>query len=91
MALGLLFPGWRICPVLREWEFHAMSLIYDFFQVPETKGLTLEEMDEVFGDREGLAVADQQRQNEIVDRIGLSAYSQVNSEALEDYREKSMV
>lgn len=34
-------------------------------------------MDEVFSDREGLAVADQQRQNEIADRIGLSAYSQV--------------
>lgn len=53
-------------------------------QVPKTKGLTLEERDEVFGDREGLAVADQQRQNEIANRISLSAYSQVkSSEALE--------
>lgn len=60
--------------------------------MPETKGLTLEEMDEVFGDREGLAVADQQRQNEIAERIGLSAYNQVkHSEALEDYQEKSVV
>lgn len=46
----------------------------DEFQVPETKGLTLEEMDAVFGDREGLGVADQQRQNEIASRIGLAAY-----------------
>ena len=52
----------------------------------------MEEMDEVFGDREGLAVADQQRQNEIAERIGLSAYNQVkHSEALEDYQEKSVV
>ena len=46
----------------------------DEFQVPETKGLTLEEMDAVFGDSEGLGVADQQRQNEIASRIGLTAY-----------------
>jgi hypothetical protein len=72
---------------------HALSsLISDFSQVPETKGLTLEEMDEVFSDREGLAVADQQRQNEIADRIGLSAYSQVKpSEVLEDDKENSAV
>ena len=31
-------------------------------------------MDAVFGDREGLGVADQQRQNEISNRIGLTAY-----------------
>lgn len=43
--------------------------------VPETKGLTLEEMDDVFGDSEGLGVADQQRQNAIADRIGLTSYS----------------
>ena len=42
--------------------------------MPETKGLSLEEMDEVFGDSEGLAVADQQRQAAIADRIGLTAY-----------------
>ncbi|KAI6042511.1 general substrate transporter [Pisolithus marmoratus] len=46
-----------------------------FFGVPETKGLTLEEMDAVFGDREGLGVADQERQMEIANRIGLTAYA----------------
>ncbi|KAN0093180.1 General substrate transporter [Tylopilus felleus] len=57
--------------------FSFLGGVFVLFCVPETKGLTLEEMDEVFSDREGLAVADQQRQNEIADRIGLSAYSQV--------------
>lgn len=71
------------------------SLISQHFQVPETKGLTLEEMDEVLGDREGLSVVDQQRQNEIADRIGLSAYSQVKPSEVpgkssqEDYQEGS--
>lgn len=47
-------------------------------------------MDEVFGDREGLAVADKQRQDEIASRIGLSAYSQVNpSEVLEKFNQET--
>ncbi|KAF8558153.1 general substrate transporter [Imleria badia] len=72
--------------------FSFLGGVFVLFFVPETKGLTLEEMDEVFGDREGLAVADQQRQNEIAERIGLSAYSQANhSQVLEDRQEKSAV
>lgn len=51
-------------------------------QVPETKGLTLEEMDEVFGDADGLAVADQERHAAIHKRIGLDAYA--NGEMIED-------
>ena len=43
------------------------------FFVPETKGLSLEEMDEVFGSV-GLAASDMQRQAEINKAIGLSAY-----------------
>jgi hypothetical protein len=42
-------------------------------QVPETKGLSLEEMDEAFG-AEGLAASDLQRHAEISQRIGLAAY-----------------
>ena len=45
--------------------------------VPETKGLTLEEMDEAFGSV-GLAAADQARQDEINRTIGLSAYDDVH-------------
>ncbi|KAH7915668.1 general substrate transporter [Hygrophoropsis aurantiaca] len=56
--------------------FSLMGGLFILFFVPETKGLSLEEMDEVFGDSEGLAAADQQRQLEIADRIGLSAYGQ---------------
>ena len=51
----------------------APSPLIISLQVPETKGLSLEEMDEVFGAR-GLAAADLQRQAEISHRIGLSAY-----------------
>lgn len=54
--------------------FSLMGGLFIMVFVPETKGLTLEEMDAVFGDREGLGVADQQRQNEIASRIGLAAY-----------------
>jgi sugar porter (SP) family MFS transporter len=56
--------------------FAFLGGFFIMFFVPETKGLTLEEMDDVFGDREGLAVADQQRQNAIADRIGLTAFGQ---------------
>lgn len=44
-----------------------------FSKVPETKGLSLEEMDEIFGSQ-GLAAADQERQEAINYRIGLSKY-----------------
>lgn len=35
------------------------------------QGLTLEEMDEVFGDQKGLAIADQERQDAIHRQLGL--------------------
>ena len=44
------------------------------FFVPETKGLTLEEMDEVFGSA-GMAAGEHQRFLEIEKRIGLDAYN----------------
>lgn len=45
--------------------------------MPETKGLSLEEMDDVFG-AEGLAAADQERQSAIEKRIGLDQYDFVS-------------
>ncbi|KAI0070423.1 sugar transporter [Panus rudis PR-1116 ss-1] len=56
--------------------FGAFSFVGGLFVllfVPETKGLSLEEMDEVFGS-EGIAAADAERQEAINKRIGLSQY-----------------
>lgn len=52
------------------------SLTISDVQVPETKGLTLEEMDEVFGDSAGTALADQQRHADISRRLGLDRVGQ---------------
>jgi sugar porter (SP) family MFS transporter len=51
--------------------FSIMGGFFIMFFTPETKGLTLEEMDEVFGSAEGLAAADEARQNAIFRRLGL--------------------
>ncbi|KAF8149903.1 general substrate transporter [Crassisporium funariophilum] len=51
--------------------FSLLGGLFVMFFVPETKGLTLEEMDDVFGSSEGLAAADQERQDAIFRRLGL--------------------
>ncbi|KII89985.1 hypothetical protein PLICRDRAFT_174787 [Plicaturopsis crispa FD-325 SS-3] len=58
--------------------FSFLGGLFIMFLTPETSNLSLEEMDEVFGDTEGLAAADQQRQAAIAKRIGLDNY--VNGE-----------
>ncbi|KAL5526296.1 hypothetical protein ACEPAF_8019 [Sanghuangporus sanghuang] len=55
--------------------FSLMGGLFVLFFVPETKGLTLEEMDEVFGDETGSSVQDQERLLAIHKRIGLDAYA----------------
>ncbi|RMY74654.1 hypothetical protein D0863_03081 [Hortaea werneckii] len=50
----------------------TIGVIWVFFFVPETKGRTLEEMDEIFGDA-GLAHADNERKEKIERDIGLTA------------------
>lgn len=50
----------------------ALGAVFIVFFVPETKKLSLEEMDVVFGS-EGVAAADFERQNEINREIGLEA------------------
>ncbi|KAL0954486.1 hypothetical protein HGRIS_003454 [Hohenbuehelia grisea] len=51
--------------------FSFLGGLFVWFFVPETKGLTLEEMDEVFGDSTGLGAADIERQTAIHKRLGL--------------------
>lgn len=60
-------------------SFSFLGALFILFFVPETKGLTLEEMDDVFGS-EGLAVADQERQLAIEKRIGLDQYAFTSSD-----------
>ncbi|KAI5119962.1 hypothetical protein M0805_004342 [Coniferiporia weirii] len=55
--------------------FSFLGGLFILFFVPETKGLTLEEMDEVFGDEGKSSVVDQQRLLAIHKRIGLDAYA----------------
>jgi len=45
--------------------------MFVYFMVPETKNLTLEEMDEVFGDEAGNALEDRNRLNKIYLELGL--------------------
>lgn len=50
----------------------TIGVLYVWFFVPETKGRTLEEMDELFGS-EGMAVEDEARKRQIEREIGLLA------------------
>ncbi|CAL1716172.1 unnamed protein product [Somion occarium] len=63
--------------------FSFLGGLFILFMVPETKGLTLEEMDEVFGSV-GLVAADQERQEDINRRIGLTQYDREPSDIHED-------
>lgn len=60
--------------------------------MPETKGLSLEEMDEVFGSA-GMAAGEHQRFLEIEQRIGLDAYndSDVNHAGSVDEKREDIV
>jgi hypothetical protein len=50
----------------------TVGVFYVYFFVPETKGRTLEEMDEIFGTT-GMAAADADRKHRIEREIGLLA------------------
>lgn len=49
----------------------VIGAAFVYFLVPETKNLTLEEMDEVFGDEAGNAIEDRNRLMKIYTQLGL--------------------
>ncbi|KAH6909068.1 sugar transporter [Coprinopsis sp. MPI-PUGE-AT-0042] len=64
--------------------FSLLGGLFIWFFVPETKGLTLEEMDLVFGATEGLAAVEQARLDAIHRRLGLLHDSAPASEKKKD-------
>ena len=60
-----------------------IGVFYVIFLVPETKGRTLEEMDELFGST-GIAAADEQRKHRIEREIGLLALLGEDDEHFEE-------
>jgi hypothetical protein len=62
----------------------SIAVVYVIFLVPETKGRTLEEMDELFGTT-GMAAADNERKVRIERAIGLLAL--VGMEPADEKRE----
>lgn len=65
----------------------TIGIAYVYFLVPETKGRTLEEMDEIFGTT-GIAAADAERKHRIESEIGLLAL--VGVESPEMMKEKEL-
>ncbi|KAH7354878.1 general substrate transporter [Rhexocercosporidium sp. MPI-PUGE-AT-0058] len=51
-----------------------LGAAFIWYVVPETKGLTLEEMDEVFGDEAGNAIEDRNRLDRIYSELGLIGF-----------------
>ena len=82
LCSDLLLPGWLVCLAIRKYSPRTLGVTLNLIiiQVPETKGLTLEEMDDVFGDEGGTSVADQERILDIHKRIGLAAYAHSENE-----------
>ncbi|KAI0749392.1 general substrate transporter [Daedaleopsis nitida] len=69
--------------------FSFLGGLFVMFLVPETKGLSLEEMDEVFGSV-GMAAGEHERFLEIEKRIGLDAYNDPDpnrASSVEDHKE----
>jgi hypothetical protein len=58
-----------------------LGAAFVYFVVPETKNLTLEEMDEVFGDEAGSGSDDRRRLDRIYNELGLFDESNTEQKA----------
>lgn len=57
----------------------VFAAIFVYFVVPETKNLTLEEMDEVFGDEAGTGMEDRNRLNKVYLELGLLTHEDLGT------------
>lgn len=62
-----------------------IAAAFIFFLVPETKNLTLEEMDEIFGDEAGNAADDRERMDKVYAELGLMDAAQTSVDGHEKF------
>jgi len=91
-AIGIATPDMVAAITYGTFIFFGMVCVFGalfvYFFVPETKNLSLEEMDEVFGDEAGTGLADRQRLEGIYAELGLIPGGDLDNHSDEALNEK---